>query len=73
MPSKITWSKGAWIIAPFFKLWPALAVSLVLLVTPLRAQFVYVTNLRGTSTGGTVSAYSIGPTGTLTPFRVRPS
>jgi hypothetical protein len=46
-----------------FKLWPALAVSLVFLVTPLRAQFAYVTNFHD----NTVSGYSITSNGALTP------
>jgi hypothetical protein len=39
-----------------------LVVGLVALVTPLRAQFVYVAN----QGSGNVSAYSIGPNGALT-------
>ena len=45
------------------KLWPALAVSLVLLVTPLRAQFVYVANISSNN----VLGYAINSTtGALT-------
>jgi hypothetical protein len=54
---------AAFLMTGKFKLWPALAVCLVLLAVPLRAQFVYVTN----QSSGNVSAYSIGPNGALTP------
>src|SRR5438876_269778 len=47
-----------------FKLWPALVASLALLVTPLRAQFVYVGS---ESFFNNIWAYSIGSNGTLTP------
>jgi DNA-binding beta-propeller fold protein YncE len=62
MPSKINSSKRAWVIAAFFKLWPALAVSLASLAAPLRAQFAYVANQTGN-----VSAYSISSNGALVP------
>jgi hypothetical protein len=64
MPSQVNWSKGAWVIAPFFKLWSVLAVGFVLLAAPLRAQFAYVANFLSNN----VSAYSIGSSGALTPI-----
>jgi DNA-binding beta-propeller fold protein YncE len=54
---------GAWVIAPFFKLWSVLAVGFVLLAAPLRAQFAYGGNFLSNN----VSAYSIGSNGALTP------
>src|SRR5690242_3164235 len=43
--------------------WSLLAIGAASFVPPLRAQFVYVVNQ-----SGTVSAYSIGATGALTPI-----
>jgi hypothetical protein len=47
-----------------FEVFPALIAGAVLLAAPLRAEFVYVSN----SFDKTVSGYSVGSTGALTPI-----
>ena len=51
-----------------FKLWSVVAIGLGLLVPSLRAEFVYVANLES----NTVSAYSVGANGALTPVAGSP-
>ena len=59
----------SWVMRAGSALWAALAIAVSLFASPLRAQFVYVTN------GGdsTVSGYTIDPsTGALTPIAGSP-
>jgi hypothetical protein len=62
-PSPCRLAKGGWLRSACFKLWPALAVGLVLLVTPLRAQFAFDDAFNAkNATGGFVKIGLLEPT-----------
>jgi len=62
-PSSRRGGNRSWMMRACSRLWPALAIALSLFAAPLHAQFAYVANFGS----DTVSAYSIGAHGALTP------